>query len=113
MGTPSHHLITTNERWRYLVMQSRDRATIKTMTDSIIAYHFKVDSTRTKVSIYKRDETEITDNFKLEKTDSVNFNMKGNLRGDRLEIKLKAKNLKEIRLINRGFHWINESPYNR
>lgn len=106
-------LITTNERWRYLIMQSHDRATVKTMTDSIIDYHFKVDSTRTKVSIYKRNEIEIIDNFKLEKIDSLNFNMHGDLKGNHLDIKLKAKDLKKIRLINRGFHWINESPYNR
>jgi hypothetical protein len=106
-------LLTENERWRYVIMQSRDRATMKTMNDSITAYHFKVDSTRTKVSIYKRNETEQIENFKIQKTDSLHFQIIGRLDLDSLEVRLKAKNLKDFTLINRGFHWVNEMPYNK
>jgi hypothetical protein len=106
-------LTTASERWRYLIMESKDLATIKFMNDSIAAYHFKVDSTTTNVSIYKRNDDEVFHNFKLVKTDSLKLQIKGKIDSDSLEIYFKAKNLKEIILINRGFHWINESPYNR
>ena len=37
----------------------------------------------------------------------------GKLDSNSVVIKMKKYDLKNFRLINRGFHWVNEYPYNR
>ncbi|MGJ8683566.1 MAG: DoxX family protein [Nonlabens sp.] len=106
-------LTTASQRWRYIVMETKDRSNVKYMNDSIAAYHFKVDSLRTNISIYKRNDDEVIDNFKFIKKDSLQLHFKGILESDSLEIHLKAKDLKDFTLTNRGFHWVNESPFNK
>jgi len=106
-------LTTASHRWRYMVMQSKDRTTIKYINDSLTAYHFKADSTRNHISIYQRDSTESLHNFSLISNDSTQLKFKGFLATDSLEVHLKAKDLKDFTLINRGFHWVNEAPFNR
>jgi hypothetical protein len=35
----------------------------------------------------------------------------GSWRGDSVKIRMEKKDGTRFRLINRGFHWINEAPY--
>jgi hypothetical protein len=39
--------------------------------------------------------------------------LKGYFKRDSLNITLKKYDPNNFRLLNRGFHWINESPYNK
>ena len=105
-------LITLNDRWRYLVIDQKNYANVKMINDSINYYSFKLDSNLTKVSIRKRNDTTVTNNFTIQKKDSL-LTLSGILDSDTLLIKCKSRDLSKIRLINRGFHWVNEYPYNR
>ena len=106
-------LTTIDDRWRYMIMETKGRTVIKKMNDSIDFYHFKVDSIKNSISIYKEDNTEAANNFYIEQKDSLHLKIKGLLDQDSLKIHLKAKDLKDFTLINRGFHWVNETPYNK
>ncbi len=106
-------LTTIKDRWRYMIMETKGRTGIKKMNDSIDIYHFKVDSTKNYISIYKKDKTEAINNFSFEQKDNLYLKIKGLLDQDSLKVHLKAKDLKDFTLINRGFHWVNESPYNK
>ena len=106
-------LTTIDDRWRYMIMETKGRTVIKKMNGSINFYHFKVDSIKNSISIYKEDNTEAANNFYIEQKDSLHLKIKGLLDQDSLKIHLKAKDLKDFTLINRGFHWVNETPYNK
>lgn len=106
-------LTTIDDRWRYMIMETKGRTVIKKMNDSIDFYHFKVDSIKNSISIYKEDNTEAANNFYIEQKDSLHLKIKGLLDQDSLKIHLKAIDLKDFTLINRGFHWVNETPYNK
>ncbi len=82
------------------------------INDSIRYYDFKIDSSLTRASLHKRNDTTTTNNFTIQKKDSLLI-LSGVLDKDTLLIKCKPRDLSKIRLINRGFHWINEYPYNR
>lgn len=45
--------------------------------------------------------------------DSTHLILSGQLNGDSIYIALQKVDLNKLRLLNRGFHWINEYPYNR
>ena len=106
-------LTTIDDRWRYMIMETKGSTVVKKMNDNIDFYHFKVDSIKNSISIYKEDNTEAANNFYIEQKDSLHLKLKGLLDQDSLKIHLKAKDLKDFTLINRGFHWVNETPYNK
>lgn len=103
-------LATDSTRWRYLIVDWKDRAVIQYMNGKKEFIDFVPDSLRTtaKLKSYKwsHDET-----FKLQQKDSL-LNLKGKIYGTNILIELKAKDLSKFELTNRKFHWVNEYPYN-
>ncbi|WP_435578980.1 hypothetical protein [Gilvibacter sp.] len=106
-------LITRSDRWRYLVIDRKGYAAVKMMNDSARRFNFIVDSTGYGLTMRSRSDTLTESNFTITQTDSIQLILKGVLDQDSLQIRLRARDLSQIRLINRGFHWINETPYNR
>lgn len=113
-------LVTDSLRWRYLVRDRKGFAVVKTMNAVTKPYRFIIDTTDTKtfaldssqmqISVYKGDYNQ-QKNFTLQKTDTT-MHLQGILYGDTLDIQLKALDLSKMRLTSRGFHWVNEYPYN-
>jgi len=104
-------LTTDSIRWKYLVVDKR-RAYIQTMDEKLIRLKEKTDSvTKTATFTSFTDSTDIR-NFSYTKKDSL-YIFKGVYNCDTLKIKTRKKERSEFLLINRGFHWINEKPFNR
>jgi len=104
-------LLTDTLRWRYLVIDNKDRATVKVMDNSRKYFTFKPDSTQTKVTLYQGEWKQEENNFSIEVDDEV-MSLNGLLYTDTISIQLKKKDLSKSALIGRGFHWVNEYPYN-
>lgn len=104
-------LVTDSTRWRYLIIDRKGYAIIKFMDDQKKYMTLTRDTLKKRITLYE-DEWKLSDNFTYRHSDDE-LHLKGNLYGDTLDIHLKAKDLSKIELINRGFHWINEHPYNR
>jgi len=104
-------LLTDENRWRYLVVDYESRAAIKYMTDEKKWMTLKIDSIDSKITLYEGDNKQ-EDNFDFSRSDNELY-LEGTLYGHRMKIKLKVKDLDDILLINRGFHWINEYPFNK
>ncbi|MBA82478.1 MULTISPECIES: hypothetical protein [unclassified Leeuwenhoekiella] len=104
-------LLTNEQRWRYLVVDWKERATLKYITDEIKFMTLEVDSSKSEITLYE-GEWKQEQNFKYSIENDTLY-LKGKLYGDNLEVKLKAKNKEDFLLTNRGFHWINEYPLNR
>lgn len=102
-------LTTDRTRWKQITFSGPDYASIKLMNDSILNISIKTDP--------KKKEVEFTDNYlyKLKyKFSSKNLIIFTGVRaGDSLFITLKRKDLKEFKLTNRDFHWVNEYPNNK
>jgi hypothetical protein len=43
--------------------------------------------------------------------DSMHLVMRGKRGADSIELRLKRRSEQSYRLVNRGFHWVNEVPY--
>ena len=106
-------LITDKNRWRYLIIDRKNRATIKMMDDETYRYTFKPDSINKKLALYEPGEEEETPNFTYELLDDETLKLKGEIYLYNHEVLLKRKNLDSVLLYSRGFNWINETPYNR
>jgi hypothetical protein len=78
----------------------RDRFTITKMDSSQV---FKLKAARDTTKYY----------FKYQQIDSAKLVLIGKLKNDSLRIELEKQKPKDFLLPKRGFHWINEEPFNR
>ena len=104
-------LLTNEERWRYLVIDWKDRATIKYITDEVKYMTLVPDTAKSEITLYE-GEWKQKQNFEYSLKNDILY-LDGKLYGDELKVKLKPKNLKDFLLPNRSFNWINEYPFNR
>jgi hypothetical protein len=107
-------LTTDTTRWEQVIFDRPEYARVKLMNDSLINFNVSVDQKNKEISFTTSSGT--TPNLKfryiLKGKDQLFFTgLRDNK--DSLSIRFKRKDLKEFKLINRGFHWVNEYPYNR
>jgi len=105
-------LITDTTRWNKLLISYKDGAQIKFMNDSLKYYSFKPDTTNHAFVV--NSYTDTLHKYVLYysfKKDTMLLN--GAWKSDTLHIRLAKYDFKNFRLLNRGFHMINETPYNK
>jgi hypothetical protein len=112
-GDTLQPLITDNYRWRYLIVDFKDEATVKTMDDQKYHYKFKPDSTSRKIMIHKKDSESEDYNFNYKKPNSEFLQIDGIIESDTLRIIFTRIDHEKFNLKARGFNWINERPYNK
>lgn len=105
-------LITDAFRWRYLLIERKDKAVVKTMTDKLVKYTFITDTTQNKISLYSEFSIKDSLNFAYTSPHTNLLKLKGKLENDSISITFKKMDLNKYPLRARGFHWINEKPYN-
>lgn len=106
-------LITDTTRWRRLVISGKDYARVYLMNDSTRNYAFKVDTVAQKIAMYTYTDTLHKFFLSYIKPKPDLLIIKGKLLKDSLTITLRRFNEQKFRLTSRGFHWVNEHPYNQ
>lgn len=102
-------LTTDRFRWRKLIIDKR-RSGIRTMQDSSVYYTVKVSNDTLKLS--SRSDT--TNVFHMIYSEFDNqLILKGTHKEDSISINLTKIDHTKMVLVSRGYHWINERPFNR
>jgi len=76
------------------------------------SYASKVDTIEKTIDL-KLWKDSIFQTLHYEQLDENGLHLQGNFYNDSLDLVLKLKHLEDYPLVNRGFHWISEYPYNR
>lgn len=103
-------LLTDTLRWRYLVIDYKDRASLTKMDGSRKYLNFRLAGHGKKLSLFEGERNQ-EENF-LITTSDTSMTLDGHLYGDKLRIEFTKKDLSKMSLTNRAFHWVNEYPYN-
>jgi len=106
-------LATDPVRWDQLVIEWEGYARVRHMEGNVSAFYTKLDTVSHKLDFTSRDDTTNKYSFDYTIPDPGRFNLTGIMGGDSVKISMTRKELKNFRLLNRGFHWINEYPFNR
>jgi len=109
-------VLTDTLRWRYLVIESKSANIFKMKTSSYDDLdYFKITTDTVKHEIVLSNYSDSTEVAKLRysKTDKDQYLFKGTFKNDSLKLHTKRTDEKDYPLMNRGFHWVNEYPYNR
>jgi len=110
--------LTTNEnRWKRLTVNYAGYAKLTSMTDSSAYLKFKPDTARKQIIAYNgesgKDSTIFVYKIMKNYTKPDQLWIKGKWGPDTLTILFDKYDERHFKLMNRGFHWINEYPNNR
>jgi hypothetical protein len=106
-------LTTDATRWRRVAIQSTGAFTVRMMDDSSHVYSTEYNEPKTSVTISGDPDKSKKNVFVYSRPDPEHMILQGTLSGDPLVVKLKRIDPSKFLLVNRGFHWINERPFNR
>lgn len=102
-------LLTDSTQWKQLIVQREGYAQVRMMNDSLKRYEFTVnDTTKTIMAVLGSDTSRLS-----YKTDSSLLSLWGRMGKDSVYMRMRKYDVQKFRLVNRGFNWINEYPYNR
>lgn len=102
-----------NRRWKRLVIPHQNYAKIQYMDDAVLWSKYSIDTLNHQVKISQNDS--VADyHFKYANMDDGMLLLQGTMAaGDSLKVLFRPKDVNNFLLVNRGFHWINEYPFNR
>lgn len=101
--------------WKRLIIQWEQYAAVGYKNDSTKGFVTKIDTLQRTMDFTARRDTTLKYHFRYEMPDPEHFVLKGTTLQDSAEIYFDRHTdvEKMFKLTNRGFHWINEYPYNR
>jgi hypothetical protein len=106
-------LLTDTVQWKQINIAFADYAIVKTMSDKTIGYGFTVDSVKKTVQFINSREAAENLIFAFSYPDSLHLVLNGTHHNDSVYIVMKRVDEKNSLLLSRGFHWINEVPFNK
>lgn len=104
-------LLTDTTRWRRILFDYPGRSSIGLMDAGYLRYQTEIDTLEQTITFTGSDTTN-QHIFTYQQTDSTLF-MDGIWRNDTISILFQTYPIEKFGLLNRGFHWVNEVPYNR
>lgn len=106
-------IISDKNRWRYLIIERKGSVAVKTMSDELIRFKSSIDTTTFQLNL--TDSKVETDTFKLnfQTSDDLRLQLKGKIKDDVFDMTFRKIPIDSFTLMNTGFRWINERPFNR
>jgi hypothetical protein len=112
-GQDAPPLTTDATRWRRVLMDLPRRIEIKRMDDSSQVFGAEYDNAGTSITVFPSADHDRKYFLACSHPDRDHMVIKGTLLEDSLDVKLRKVDTSGFPLVNRGFHWISESPFNR
>lgn len=106
-------LVTDAARWRRVILEYPQVITVQSMSDSRQRYGLKLDAARRTLALTKRNDPAWKSTLTYQRPEPGRILLDGTFDGHKLRAVLLRIDSPEFRLMTRGFHWINEYPFNR
>jgi hypothetical protein len=104
-------LTSSAVRWNKMIIEN-GYVRITTMSDSSVYYRVQIDSVKKTIQMDSYGDKFRQYFFVYESKPDNRFHVSGLYKGDSISVFFKRKTYKDYNLINRKFHWVNESPFN-
>jgi uncharacterized membrane protein YphA (DoxX/SURF4 family) len=112
-GQPHPLLLTDAARWRRVFLEYEGFMVVQPMSGPRLRFLLKTDDKQKTFTLTKPDNKEWQAVLALDDSQPDVLLLKGTLDGHALAARLVKENASNFLLVNRGFHWINEYPFNR
>src|SRR5262249_23585872 len=108
-------LLTDYDRWRRVVIDSfgpiNTSLSFQRMDDTFETYAAKIDAT--SITLTQAGDPKWKTTFPLEKPADNQLILSGDMNGRSVRMHLRLVDRNSFLLVNRGFHWVQERPFNR
>jgi hypothetical protein len=112
-GRPRPPLLTDQARWRRVVFDRPGVLAVQTVSESRQRYRLELDTDKKTLSLTKRDSPNSKTVLNYEQPEPDRLTIAGELDGHPVRVNLRRADTSKFLLTDRGFRWINESPFNR
>jgi uncharacterized membrane protein YphA (DoxX/SURF4 family) len=112
-GQTRSPLLNDYDRWRRLVFDFPERMTFQRMDDSYAGYGVAINTNDKTLALTKFDDKNWKADFHFQRAAQDQLTLDGNMDGHTIHMQLQLVDRNKFLLVNRGFHWIQEYPYNR
>lgn len=99
--------------WKYFVIDYQGMAAVRQLNDRSFRLQFEVDTIKKSIALNLQTDTVNKYHIHYKQLNDSTLNLYGVFMKDTIDFTLNRVNTNSFRLINRGFHWINEYPFNR
>ena len=106
-------LATDDQRWQRIIVDSRFEALVQSMNGSHQRFLQQVNVDKKTLTLRKREVPTWKAQFNFTNTAPEILTLEGQLDGQTIRTKLHHVPEPKFMLTTRGFHWINEYPFNR
>jgi uncharacterized membrane protein YphA (DoxX/SURF4 family) len=106
-------LIGDYGRWRRAIFDFPDRMNFQRMDGSLAGYLAAINVNDKTLALTKRDDKNSKANFHFERAAPDQLTLDGEMDGHRVHMQLQLMDRNKFLLVNRGFHWVQENPFNR
>jgi len=110
-GVARPPLLTDATRWRRVVFEYPDYVSVQLMDGSRRNYGLMVGKRR--LTLTKFDDNTWRPSFAYQETQPGLLALDGTMDGHKTRLMLRREDESSYRLVSRGFHWINETAFNR
>ncbi len=112
-GQPRPALLTDHSRWRRAIFEIPSRVTMQQMDDSSTRYPAAIDAKRNTLALSKSDDKNWKADFVYLRPTSDRLLLDGEMEGHKVHLQLELVDANKFQLVYRGFHWVQEYPFNR
>jgi hypothetical protein len=106
-------LLTDEDRLRRVIFDDPAAVTYQHMDDSFVYNGATIDVDRRTIAVTSYDDESRTATFTFERPAADRLVLDGELNGHKVRMSLERLDANTFTLVNRGFHWAQEYPYNR
>lgn len=106
-------LVTDLQRWRRVVIDRATTLTFWRMDDTFIGYPAVTDADSRTITLSKPNTKDWSAKFTVDRQTPSHAIFEGTMDGHALRLDTHLIRREDFLIVNRGFHWIQEFPFNR
>ncbi|HEV7485711.1 MAG TPA: hypothetical protein VGQ65_08510 [Thermoanaerobaculia bacterium] len=107
------HAIADLTRWRRVIFEIRPMMSVQLMDDVRVRLNAKMDEKNRSLAVSRRNEPQWDGRLTYQRSTPDTLTIDGNLGGKNVHALCHLEPMPKFLLTTRGFHWINEFPFNR
>jgi uncharacterized membrane protein YphA (DoxX/SURF4 family) len=106
-------LLTDSARYRYAVFQAPTGVTFQRMDQTFLRYGATIDTVAHTISLKKGADTTWKPILGYQRPTPTRLALEGDVDGKHIRMLMTLHDLQKFLLVSRGFHWVQEQPFNR
>lgn len=106
-------LLTDYERYRRAIFDFPQWMTFERMDGSDLGFGSAIDSKKQTLALTSNGKNKFKGDFRFQRPATDALILDGQMNGKKIHMQLKRMDEKKLLLLSRGFHWVQEYPFNR